>query len=163
MITATPLATTLAFGLTLASTPPATYAPGPAPAPDASVPTPMTPDVEQDANRAEMVGQVGLGFSALGALTLLTVTLPAWRLYTRAIADAEDDPYIVTQDEALRKARTRRTVMYSSAAFGSVLLAAGVAMAIGGYTRRNQLRRGRLSLAPTIAPGHFGAGATLRF
>ena len=125
---------------------------------------PAQPDRLAEMQRQVTIGQIGLGAMGIGAGTLLFVTIPAWRLYDRALEDAADERTIVTQDEPLRRARTRRALMYASLGIGSGFIAIGATIAITGYARRNRMRNApTLSFAPVFDDTGVGGVATLRF
>ncbi len=141
------------------------YGPEPAPTPEDSALVDARRDLDTQARRYEHMGQVGLGLAGLGAVVMLTVTVPSYVLYKRAMDNAADDEFVVTRDETLRRARLRRNFMHGSLAVGAGLAVTGLVVAIAGYRHRTVIQRQRAALtwSPAIGPGHLGAAATVRF
>lgn len=157
----TMLGTTLA--LTMAAAP--VYGPQPAPASEEALALQDARDLDAQMSRYEHMGQAGLGVAGLGAAVLLTITVPSYVLYKRAMDNAAGDEFVVDRDDTLRKARLRRNFMHGSMAAGAGLAVTGIVVAIAGYRRRSVLSRQRaaLTLAPQLGPGQLGAVAMVRF
>jgi hypothetical protein len=141
-----------------AAEPVAVVTPVPAPAPRPA----MTPQQAAELRRARALVTTGITATAVGGLTLVSVSLPLVLLRDRALRRANEQTFYVDEQRLVSRARRRHAGAIATFAVGTTLVAAGVALMTVGGVKRARLRR-ELAIAPEFGRGFAGASATLRF
>lgn len=104
----------------------------------------------------------GTALLIVGGASVLGVGLPLVAVRNRALDRAASREFRVEQQTDLEQARRRHTGAIAMFVVGGSLAAVGLSMLVVGGTKRARARR-RLSMAPQLGPGLWGASATLRF